>query len=521
MTVIDIRECIELRQTAAFDARSDELVDYYSTELPIESDIALVVPESQVSRRLSPLRKNLMRERFLIGLFDLGAVFRETSVRMVLVVLSGSSNSKRPVMISNWTGPTPQRARGAKTSSDWLSVSYDLLKGEYCNYLDALEEWLDAGLMPPGSPNWECVELARKNIDEEHLTPRYYGNSARALRKRMQSANCVALKEIAEVFPVRWARNSEETALQLTAPAMTYPLSENKLRVNRKTTVKICKDDVVVPLLGRGVAYLVDEEPSAAVFASPNQAVVRCRDFPPEFLCMYLNSETAQTARTMVSQGMIERLTIRDLMELPIERPERPRSYYSAVFRALNYQVNDISQINDAAEAIDKMVSAAKKDNESIEEILCTELAKSLLAAKKGRLGDMLASDMEEINTCFANGAYKATLVMAGSVLEAILIDWLSDINGIDYFREQYYAEYKDGNGKARTRKATLYDYICAIKELAVPEWMEAEKADEIRGKRNLVHARLCLKGEDVNERVCRKVIGYLSDVIASRVSSM
>jgi tetrapyrrole methylase family protein/MazG family protein len=45
----------------------------------------------------------------------------------------------------------------------------------------------------------------------------------------------------------------------------------------------------------------------------------------------------------------------------------------------------------------------------------------------------------------------------------------------------------------------------------------EAEKAHEIRNKRNLVHAKLCMKSDDVNEETCRQVIEYLKDVLRTR----
>ena len=51
------------------------------------------------------------------------------------------------------------------------------------------------------------------------------------------------------------------------------------------------------------------------------------------------------------------------------------------------------------------------------------------------------------------------------------------------------------------------------------PGWIaEAEKANLIRNKRNMVHAKLCLNSDEViNEKLCREVIGYLVDVIRTR----
>ena len=103
---------------------------------------------------------------------------------------------------------------------------------------------------------------------------------------------------------------------------------------------------------------------------------------------------------------------------------------------------------------------------------------------------------------------------MAGSILEAVLIDWLSELHHRDYFEEDY--EVTDRNG--RTKRADLIDYINEIKYIEKHYWMEeASKAHEIRKKRNLVHAKLCLKSDEINEGVCREVIGYLEDVIKTR----
>lgn len=49
-----------------------------------------------------------------------------------------------------------------------------------------------------------------------------------------------------------------------------------------------------------------------------------------------------------------------------------------------------------------------------------------------------MKEDIKELDACFASGAYKATLILTGSVLEAFLLDWLSEIDGKNYFEEPY-----------------------------------------------------------------------------------
>lgn len=45
----------------------------------------------------------------------------------------------------------------------------------------------------------------------------------------------------------------------------------------------------------------------------------------------------------------------------------------------------------------------------------------------------------------------------------------------------------------------------------------EASKAHEIRRKRNLVHAKLGIDSNEINEETCRIVIDYLRDVLKTR----
>ena len=142
------------------------------------------------------------------------------------------------------------------------------------------------------------------------------------------------------------------------------------------------------------------------------------------------------------------------------------------------------------------------------------ELLERLKVHSTNQLQEMLRDDWKELNDCFRVGAYKATLILAGSILEAVLIDWLSEIKGHDYFAEDYMVT--DRNG--RQKRADLIDYINKIKYIERPHWVgEATKAHEIRKKRNLVHAKLGINSDEINEETCRMVINYLRDVIKTR----
>ncbi len=132
----------------------------------------------------------------------------------------------------------------------------------------------------------------------------------------------------------------------------------------------------------------------------------------------------------------------------------------------------------------------------------------------------MCKEDLREVEECYKIGAYKATMILAGSILEAFLIDWLSEKDGINYFEQPYrYTKVIKGTEKL-VEDDRLCNYIDRIAEIEKPKWMEEkEKAHEIRKSRNLVHAKLCLKEDiDISQDTCKLLIDYLQEIIDSRL---
>ena len=80
---------------------------------------------------------------------------------------------------------------------------------------------------------------------------------------------------------------------------------------------------------------------------------------------------------------------------------------------------------------------------------------------------EIILKDFNEVKDCFKAKAYKATIILAGSVLEAFLIDWLSEKDNRNYFEEDYmvFDKYRKSY-----RRADLVDYINTINELEKPK---------------------------------------------------
>ncbi len=146
-----------------------------------------------------------------------------------------------------------------------------------------------------------------------------------------------------------------------------------------------------------------------------------------------------------------------------------------------------------------------------------------ILEKRNKKVRDVIIEDLKELDSCFASGAYKATLILAGSILEAILLDWLSENDGKDYFQVPYKVPVTKNDGSTVwVVKEELSTYIEKIDDIEKPYWMQKDNAHAIRKKRNLVHAKLCLKDEvGVNEETCNEVIKYLKEIVETRLNKL
>ena len=63
---------------------------------------------------------------------------------------------------------------------------------------------------------------------------------------------------------------------------------------------------------------------------------------------------------------------------------------------------------------------------------------KYAIQCRETEYANAMQDDIQELKRCFDAKAYKSTLIMAGSILEAFLLDWLSEIDQEDYFKKTY-----------------------------------------------------------------------------------
>ena len=113
----------------------------------------------------------------------------------------------------------------------------------------------------------------------------------------------------------------------------------------------------------------------------------------------------------------------------------------------------------------------------------------------------MLHADFSEINRCLEVSAYKSCLILSGSILEAVLLDWLSEIDAQDHFMSG--------------ARITLNNVILRLRDRLGDAY---ERADKIRDRRNLVHPKKLLRAATVvDEAACREVLTDLRTVLSRR----
>lgn len=494
--MLDIRQCFEERLMGGAPGLNDELVD-----MMLESDENEVYFLSTTEYFKSA--KNLAKLNgawHLSCSLALGRLFTNTSIPLNLYGFS--RKGQKGVLIANWTGPNTANADIQRTAE----LEYVEFSAEYRQYLSECEQLVNKGTIPNDHDGAEFVRLSSESILPDKWEPAYYNKKNRALRKIVAKEETVPLGELARILIPHPARQRDAAVPTVKSKDLAFPFHADELSFDKGSDVQIEPGDVILQVYGKSNKSIVYNGNPIA-YAGLGLAVIRpAGNISSEYLCLYLTSSFAKDILASLQTGLaIKQISSKDLTNLPVVVPTQGNAYYQAIYDKLaNPQVRDYIDLSDL-----KTGKASEAEG-----VLDEELTKNIKAFNARRLKSFLTSDIRELNTCFTHGAYKATIILAGSILEAALIDWLSEIKNVDYFKQDYYVKRKDG----RKAKATLYDYIDEIELIERPDWVdEAKMAHAIREKRNQVHAKLCIKEKDINEGTARMVCNYLEKVLKTR----
>ena len=463
---------------------------------------------------------NALTEKYsLAGIYNLGSPYVDTNIRFELIHLTTKRLDSVDIGIFNanmFDKQPVMRGMGVFCMADEYSVKFNC-------YVYELERWINEDYTPDHDKEgeYEFNTIPLSEFSYSHIAPEYYSRVAMDIRRLLSTEKTIPLGAVAEIkFP---KPIDAMIGKVISVKDLKYPFDCQGVKDRKITDVEIKKNDILFPIAGPRNPYIFTEEFSEPIYANPLTAVIRCTNILPEYLYLYLNSEVCRIIVQSQSSGTaIKRINLAALREIPVVVPkESAEVYQSQVYALTHIEKTYCESLTHQRKVLDDyqkvLAEQGYQPNDCIGDILNVETAKKIRVFDEENMRSFLTADLKELNSCFRAKAYKATLILAGSILEAVLIDWLSDIDGVNYFQEEYMVQ---DRRTGRQKRAELIDYINEIKYIERPHWMEeASKAHEIRKKRNLVHAKLCMNSDAVNEDVCRQVIEYLKDVLKTRVN--
>ena len=504
--MLDILE--ELTKRTSYYLTVDYKDSMYDHVIDSKESIVLIMPERWFKTEYNHNPQKIAGYH-LAGLFDLGEVYSPNiSLRFTVYYFTKlkPETFKTGVFLDTLQNDEQIRHNGH------AGVSYPVLPQSfpdkvYC-YLEAIERWVNEGKRPKNTFYANYNELALSDFHyEKPYALRYTANSIR-IQKMLSSEEVVPLSDLADIFEPPLDNLTEGTVIYLyNHDEFTYPLKKEYFRETYigVPNFKIKKGDILLSSAAEGYQInFVPDEIAEDIYCPGLTIIVRAKEgVSPEYIFLYLKSETGKTIISPYNHGaVIKHIPANEISRLPIIPPKRSAKQYRKLFEDIFIAQNRLDVFSECFQP---------QEVDSIENILNDELCAKALICRNKLAKEMISSDLQEIQSCFEAKAYKATLILAGSVLEAFLIDWLSEMERKDYFSERILNE----EGK----ECSLLEIINRIKDIKAPKWAtEANYAHTIRKKRNLVHAKLCLKETAIiDDTLCFEVVKYLKQIIDTR----
>jgi hypothetical protein len=493
--MIDIMDCIRERQNYIYSGKRDELLELKFAEG--KQDCVFVAMEGffDVANNASLIPEGYVPR----CVFELGNVSSNRGVRFALFWFTKARVTECLFAVLGRRFERASRGACLATSGN--------LGGEYSAYIETCELYASGEVPKVNADLGVFFSVSLSELDEGRFAPSYYLPELRRIRKALVDSDAVRLDSISEVLKPRRIGGGDDVAL-LGPKNVRFPVDLRNLERGCATTVALEPGDVVLCAVGednRAIVYEggIDE----LVYARESCIVVRPFGMSSEYLCFYLSSDIVQLILRAFSKGVvIKHLGIKAVSSLPVSLPSMGDAYY-----AREYEVLSGRGLRDYFD----LATLRAADPGHVEMILDEEISARIRAYDEEWLRSFLRADIKELNTCYSHGAYKAAIILAGSILEAVLIDWLSEINHTNYFQEPC-ALIDRESGKRRSD--TLHNYIEEIRYISHPDWdREADSAHEIRKMRNLVHAKLCVDESVVGDELARKAIECLDQVLKTR----
>ena len=276
------------------------------------------------------------------------------------------------------------------------------------------------------------------------------------------------LSDYAElIFPKNlksYKDSKDMNARVITAKTYSKVFKFSDIDTTWRTNTVLKKNDILIN--SENYIYLHEEEYKTPVYVSPiNQLVIRAKED--------VNIKALYCILKLDNDLLFDNIT----SDMPVIAVKEDNNY-DEIFAVLT-----------------------GKKHEYEADLLDENLEQALRSCVLQQMQDVIKSDLKEIERCYSGNAYKAAIVLCGSVLEAFLYDWL-----------------KEGNIQIK-ENWDLKEYITQIENACWPKWeIGAKKATDIRKSRNLIHPEKYVKDfSKIDQKLCDDIIKALDYVTKTR----
>lgn len=348
-----------------------------------------------------------------------------------------------------------------------------------------------------------------EEFNSDNLNPIYYSKQAIKIRKELEESDYELLGDLAEIITTPTHKDIKAHCLYSTN--FTYPLKLDDIKEKEiKRGIKLKKNDIIGLLIGeKNKFYLYINDYDNVFVNAGSYCLIRVKDKSMNsYLVNYLNDEKAMLYfRSMrkgtyiphINKSYFVSLKVIKLTTDMINLSNESINYMIDTSKLSPYEINQIKRKNHQA--------FFEKESQKK---LGDDIVKAISNLKCKVLKDLISDDLNEVEICYQNCAYKSAIILCESILEAVLLDWLSEYEKTDDILNVALNE--DG------RDLELNKIIFKLKDLIKPYWYEVGKAHEIRKTRNMVRPKECIKNnKKVNIEECKKIIDDLNDIIESK----
>lgn len=483
------------RQLLAINPQDkNNLTDYLEYAVDENKPVQhVVVPSAWINNiRYKGQLQALFEYYYLEALIDVGCIWSPIAAVSFTMMVLTQKRSKKVLMAEFQFDPVDHQLTGEIPNNGELPhLEYT---EEFKNFLVKTERALGQGIADDTvclfTVDFNKLDLSRLQVafynpDNQIDIERYKNAKFQSLEKLAEIVNVKKLKNkgVGKVFSWRLMGKCEEGQLPLLeTDATSHKLSSGEI--------------VIMPNLEK--AFIVPAE-LVGSYATAHSLVlqVSSNKISPAYLCLYLKSEIAKKYSIRVAIGTVfKRLAISDIKVLPILIPDKSTLNKSQeLYEHLQTPQSDIDKVN--------QLICSRKDNGRLEDSFLLEELEKLKISKRVMIERLIKEDLRELKVCIDKGLYKASMVICGSVLEAVILDWLSESEKHDYYQDE--------------NEISLNKALLLLNQLGEMDREVLDAAHNIRRMRNLIHPRNYLKNQGkVTKRECKKLLDELKVVVSA-----